>query len=332
MPHHPHARDHIDAQLHVITCCFNPVRYQSRWDLYANFEKHITDAGAQLHVIEAAFGERAHVIPPTTNSSGRVHHIPVRVDHLQEIWLKENLLNLALQRIPESAKYIAFVDADTLFTRPDIVEETIHQLQHFHVVQMFSDAIDLNPHFEPQQNVRQRSHMWCHVHGELGEDCYGRPSAKVSVNGGRIYRHPGFAWAWRREALNHVGGLMDHVLMGSADWHMAWALIGRVEETLSRQLSDPYKRRCRLWERRAMEHIKMNVGYVDGTILHHWHGKKRDRGYASRWSIMAKHGFDPDMDLKTDWQGVIRLTDTKPGLRDDIRAYMRARNEDSVDE
>jgi len=69
---------------------------------------------------------------------------------------------------------------------------------------------------------------------------------------------------------------------------------------------------------------------VPGTIMHHWHGPKAARGYATRWQIMTDNQYDPHTDLKKDWQGVIRLTDKKPKLRDDCRAYFRRRNEDSI--
>lgn len=329
--HHKHRRDAIYEPLHVVTCLFNPARYNSRWDLYTDFEKRMHDAGAVLHTIRATMGDRQHV----EKTDHRTHYIDLKVDHLQEIWLKENLLNLALQQIPEEAKYIAFVDADLSFVRSDIVDATLHALQHYHVVQMFSEAMDLGPtHNQAKEHgtARQMSHGWCHVNGRLGDDLYG--GAKVAVkdyDGKLIYRHPGFAWAWRRDAITNVGGLMEHVLLGSADWHMAWALIGRVEETLGCE-SASYKRLCLQWQRRAMDHIKGNVGYVDGMLMHYWHGRKSQRGYQTRWQIMAQHGFDPDSDLKKDWRGVLRLTDQKPGLRDAVRQYFKSRNEDSIDE
>lgn len=329
--HHKHQRTPIRSDLHVITCLFNPVGYSSRWDLYTDFERRMLDAGAKLYTIRAAFGEREH--PPKTDH--RTHYIDLRVDHQQEIWLKENLLNLALQHVPEDAKYIAFVDADVQFARADWVDATIHSLQHYHVVQMFSQVIDLGPTHMPAKEIGQNvqmSHGWCHVNNQLGDDMYG--AAKVAVKtkeGGLIYRHPGFAWAWRRDAVTHVGGLMEHVLLGSADWHMAWALIGRVEETFGPEATS-YKRLCLAWQRRAMEHVKGNLGYVDGLLMHYWHGRKSQRGYATRWKIMFDHAYDPDSDLKKDWRGVIRLTDMKPGLRDDVRAYFRARNEDGIEE
>ena len=41
--------------------------------------------------------------------------------------------------------------------------------------------------------------------------------------------------------------------------------------------------------------------------------------------ILADQGFDPGLDLARDAQGVLALTDRKPGLRDAILAYFRAR-------
>jgi hypothetical protein len=330
VPHSKHARDAVHHPLHVVTCLFNPARYNSRIDLFHDFEKRVHDAGATLTVVRAQVGDRQHY----AQSDVRTNYIDLRVDHLQEIWLKENLLNIGVSRLPENAKYIAFLDADVNFVRADWVDATLHALQQYHVVQMFSEAVDLGPtHALAKEHGRakQMSHAWCYVNDKLGDDLYGGAKVCVNDNGQLIYRHPGFAWAWRREALVHVGGLMDHVLLGSADWHMAWALLGKVEETLGAE-SESYKRLCMIWQRRAMEHIKGNLGYVDGLLMHYWHGSKSDRGYQTRWKIMADHQFNPDTDLKKDWQGVLRLTDQKPGLRDDVRAYFRARNEDSIDE
>ena len=329
-PHHKHRRDAVHEPLYVVTCIFNPARFNSRIDLFYDFERRMHEAGVQLTVVRAAVGDRQHY----ERSDPRTNYIDLRVDHLQEIWLKENLLNLGVQRLPEDAKYIAFIDADVQFARADWVDATIHALQQYHVVQMFSQVLDLGPTHLPAKEIGdnlQMSHGWCHVNNKLGDDLYGAAKVTVKVGDKLLYRHPGFAWAWRRDALVNVGGLMEHVLLGSADWHMAWGLLGRVEETLGPE-SASYKRICHHWQRRAMEHIKGNLGYVDGMLLHYWHGRKSQRGYQTRWKIMFDHRFDPDTDLKKDWQGVIRLTDQKPGLRDDVRAYFRARNEDSVDE
>ena len=120
-------------------------------------------------------------------------------------------------------------------------------------------------------------------------------------------------------------------ILGAGDRHMAHALIGTVKKTIHSKLSQAYAQDLIMWESRAEKHIKRNVGYVPGLLLHHWHGKKRDRRYADRWKIIINNNYDPRLDLKEDWQGLWQLTDRNFKLRDEIRAYFRARNEDSID-
>jgi hypothetical protein len=54
----------------------------------------------------------------------------------------------------------------------------------------------------------------------------------------------------------------------------------------------------------------------------------KQRGYGSRDEILIRHAFEPTLDLRPDWQGVLQLNPDKVGLRDDIRAYFLSRNED----
>ena len=54
-----------------------------------------------------------------------------------------------------------------------------------------------------------------------------------------------------------------------------------------------------------------------------------------RWKILTENQFNPNTDIKRDWQGLFQLEDhgdmRSIKLRDDIRKYFRARNEDSID-
>lgn len=49
----------------------------------------------------------------------------------------------------------------------------------------------------------------------------------------------------------------------------------------------------------------------------------------SRWEILIEHQFDPDADVYVNSYGVTELKDTKPAMRDAIKAYFKQRNEDS---
>ena len=100
-------------------------------------------SGVSLTVVECAFGEEDHVC----QTEGAVH-IPVRAR--TRVWNKECLLNIGIHRTPE-AKYIAWIDADVIFRRPDWALATLHALQHYDVVQPWSDALDLGPNGELMQ-------------------------------------------------------------------------------------------------------------------------------------------------------------------------------------
>jgi hypothetical protein len=280
--------------------------------LYHQFAQKIAaQPNVNLVTVEMAFGGRDHTL-----SSAPGKHIQVRGHN--ELWHKENLLNIGIQSLPHDWKYVAWLDADIAFARPDWAIETIHQLQHYHVVQMFSHAVDLGPNHE-FQNVH-KSFMFCYAHG-IGD---------IPQRYGSIW-HSGFAWAMRREAYDAVGGLIDTAILGAADRNIATALVGNVGISLPPGLTAGYRRPIERWQELAEQHIKRNVGYVPGTVIHDWHGKKADRKYKDRWQILIRNQFNPDTDLVRNYQGVMHLAGNKQQLRDDLRNYFRSRNEDSID-
>lgn len=300
----------INHPLYVLTCISNPARFESRYRLYHQFADHIQGSGAILYTAELAHGERPFMVTEADNP----HHLQLRGQH--ELWHKENLLCLLAQRLPADWRYLAWIDADIHFCRPDWVQETLQALQHYAVIQPWGQCSDLGPSGE-HLKLHNSFLSVLHTHA-LGLLDYGQAG------------HPGYAWACTRSAWDTLGGLIDFAALGSADRHMAYALVGRVHDSASKGLSEAYLRRLSAWQARA-QLLRRNVGHVPGLILHHWHGKKKDRGYGDRWQILVRHGFDPDLDLVRDAQGIYQLSDRSPELRDGIRAYFRSRNEDSVD-
>jgi hypothetical protein len=111
-------------------------------------------------------------------------------------------------------------------------------------------------------------------------------------------------------------------------------MIGKVEGALGEAkvgLTSAYNNSIRVWQERASRVLQKNIGYVDTTILHHWHGKKKDRQYFDRNKVMIESKFDPEIDLIRDTRGVLRFGSNNLKLRDGLRAYFRQRNEDSID-
>jgi hypothetical protein len=306
-----------DATLHVACAYSNPCRWRTRRVLMNDFRRHMQGSpNVALHVAELAYGER-----PFEVTGADPLDIQLQTSH--ELWHKENILNLAIQRFPPDWKYGAIIDGDFHMTRPDWALEAIHQLQHFDFVQLFSSYADLSAEHRPYRLMK--SFAWNHVNqgwtaaqSQAGYGGYGAISPGAT----------GGAWAFRRSAFDAVGGLLDVCVLGSADWHMAFGLAGAFNPAPETSLcSWPYIQAVERWQVRAAV-LQQNIGCVDNHAIHHFHGSKVFRSYGERWKILRDHHFDPNTDLVRDWQGIWQLAGNKPRLRDAIRGYFRARNED----
>lgn len=305
-------------QLHVVAARANPLRWKTPDKIYQEWAQHILDSGAKLTVIECQYGERGF-----TAAFPGVNHIGVRASTM--CWSKENLLNLAIARLPD-AKYICWSDSDVFFREARWVDETLHALQLYGIVQPWVQALDLGPHGE----IMQLHQSFCFQFHKLGSAGVIPSAPKMwKFNGGPYdYPHSGYCWAATRQALDWLGGLFEVGGMGSGDHHMALGLVGGAEKSLPGKVSSSYRDAVMRWQARAMQHINGNIGFVPGVIEHRFHGRKADRKYIDRWDMFMDHGFDPVTDLKKNTYGVIEWAGNKPELRREFDNYLRSRNED----
>lgn len=320
---------------HLVVCLpyANPVRYKSRPRLYKLIAENMAEAGAHVITTEAIFGER----PPEVTDKNNPRHLQVR--GVDELWLKENTLNLAINHASKlfpDWKYLAWVDADVMPMTGSVkhwLMETVQQLQHYHVVQMFKHAVDLGPNGEiisaPMESFMSKYiHSGCvkPIKGGFWEGSYYME-----------HGHPGYAWSATREALDNMSGpmggpLIEFAILGAADRHMALGLVGCMEQSFE-HLNKEYRHALMQWQVRADRWIKRDVGYVPGSLYHFFHGPKRARGYTDRWKILRDNSFDPMLDLTRDAQGLLKLEtwdERQIKLRDQIRAYFRSRSEDDL--
>jgi hypothetical protein len=330
--------------LHVVAAYSNPFRWQTRRELALDFRKHMEAApNVELHFIELAYGDR-----PFEVTDPALHPNDVQFRSSAELFHKENLLNLGVQRLPPGWRYGAVIDADFHFTRYDWALEAIHQLQHHDWVQLFSIYQNLDGEVVPgagHRPVGQPSNGFAYgFHrsgGRIPEAwCAGMAEpysgALASAKAVPWLGAPGGAWAFRRSAWDAVGGLMERCILGSGDWYAAFGLAGyvldhNVENRLGKKsaLYQPaYLKYVRDWQERARDAFHGNIGYVDCFAVHHFHGPLAKRGYAERDTILVDNAFDPFADVHPDWQGVLQLTPRKSRLRDDVRRYFLSRNED----
>jgi len=311
--------------LHVVGCYANPMRWHSRLERYLEWEEHMLDSGVQLHVVDCTYGDRDWDVSGRPNHSKYVDYIQVKADAGALVWNKESLLNLGInQGVPNHAKYVAWIDADIFFRRPDWAIETLHALQHYHIIQPWEDCLDLGP----KGSLLATYRSFCRQYWRRVPMRAGNAGKGIA---GYEYAHTGYCWAARLRTLENLGLLIETAALGAADHHMAWALLGRVDWTIPLHCTPGYKRPIKLWEKRALRYVNLNIGFLHGHVIEHkWHGRKSERGYVERWKIFERNRFDPDTDLRRNGWGVLELDDAeKPQLRHDLDAYFRLRNEDS---
>ncbi len=305
------------SELCAVTTLYNPGNYKSRWRLYEEFRRRIEQSGITLYTVELATGDQEFRVTDKSDP----YNIQVRSEH--ELWYKENLVNIALQRLPQRWDLVAWLDADILFVRPDWVSATKEKLKQHSFVQMFSQVLDLGPHFE-FLGVRE-GFVYRYLMGDE-KSCGGGQDVMTNSIG-----ETGFAWAARRDVLEAMGGLLETSILGSNDYFMAKALVGAVTPEMTRMPDSNYATSLMEWQQKCEKLTRHDIGYVDTTILHYWHGRRKDRGYDHRWRILVENQFDPRVDLKRNAEGLLELTNRSASLREAIRSYFRSRNEDSTE-
>lgn len=318
--------DRIHEPLYVVTTVFNSPRFRTRWELYEDFRRMVKISGAILYTVEVAFGHRDFAVTQADDPTD------LQLSTTSEIWIKENAINLGVQRLPRTWQYVAWVDSDIRPVRDDWDDEIIHALQHYAVIQPWTQSLDLTSDYEisiePPFHALQRSVGWAAREGKpIRPSPYyygGRPEAH--------FYHPGYMWATKRDVWDGLGGLLDFAILGSADNYMAQSLLGQVESIIPKGASPAYRRGILEWQDRALAVAKKNIGATDGLILHHYHGSKASRGYSTRNQIIEDTAFDPETDLRRNAEGVWQLghrTDARSlEIRDRTRQYFHARRED----
>lgn len=307
--------------LHVIGVIQNTVRWQSRYRLYREWLKEMcATPNVKVHIVEATYGDRH---PECNDDVLDFNYLEVRTH--SEVWLKENLINLAVKNLlPSDWKYMAWVDCDVHFRNPDWAMATMQQLQHYNIVQPWRHANDLDFH----GNIMN---TWT----SFGSLCAsGKPMWHDKSKGDHYtYAHSGYAWACNRYFYENVEKLPDFNIVGAGDHLMAWACVNKVDATMPKHISAGYRLACEDWERKAFFACAGMVGFTPGRIEHAWHGSKVKRQYWSRWDILTKNHYDPSKDLSYDSQGVIRLSGhNKFKIEHAIMRYNRERQEDAIND
>ena len=259
-------------QLYAITTVYNPAGYELRFRLYREFAKRLEKCGVALYTVELATGDQDFAVTDAEDP----RHIRLRSPHT--LWYKENLINIAIARLPSDWEYVAWLDADIQFLRPAWVTQTIAELQQRAFVQLFSHMVDLGPNFEAlgvSESVALRL-----ARGAGQEEA--------------LQGSSGFAWAARRRELEALGGLIDWSIVGSGDYFFARGLIGAITPELDAKAGFGFGKQIPGMAGAMPDAFRWPNRLRPLGNRYFWHGRQSDRGYTARWKLLVDNDFDPD--------------------------------------
>jgi hypothetical protein len=298
----------------VISSFFNPNRYKTKTRNCRSFISSLERSNLNYVMVECSFGAQKYAL----KESPRV----LRVRTTDVMWQKERLLNIALQHVPKTCSKVAWIDCDVLFVNKDWAKETCELLNNYKIIQPFEFAIRL-------------------AKGATSFSGDGEPYrsfASVLKNNpvvlGRgtfaLHGHTGFAWASHKDLLQRYG-LYDAGIAGTGDHTMAHAFAGDWDgKCIARIIGQNprFYRHYVNWSRRIYQSVRAQIGYVEGTLLHLWHGDVKNRRYVERDTYLEKYRYDPYKDIALDKNGCWKWNNGQHELKKWAREYFTLRQED----
>lgn len=277
----------------IIACYFNPqnnIYRKKAFDIWYQSIKHLNH-----RIIECSIAGSDYQLPNNSNF--------VRVETETLLWHKATLLNKLIWEIIEEGKYsfVFWLDTDIIFQNKNWLVEGCDQLKTVDVIQPFSYCTHLERdqlQSPPSQiseiemavndpilyaKTYKSWHSFCsniECIDTVDEDY--NMTFRIDSKNYDIHGHVGFAWGATTKCLQKIGGLFDKALVGGADHIMAHAFANHVPcSCIERSFGDNLPE-IKNWTEKAAMYVNRNIGYVNGRLLHIWHGDIEKREYFKR--------------------------------------------------
>jgi hypothetical protein len=295
----------------AITAYFDPFGTKSRLAAFREFRRRLR---LPLVAVELCYGDASDLERDDAD-------VLIRLSGEAILWQKERLLNIALQALPSRCDTVAWLDGDIVFAREDWAAEAQRVLDRCALLQPFSRLRYLRRHATPEdytesvveETFDSAARRW--AEGSLPDESF-----RVAGSSGRFKYAPGMAWVTRRELLERCGGLYDAAVLGYADKLMLAAACGRQADAAQATRMNPGERRhYEPWARQFHQAVGGRISYVEGDLLHLWHGDLAHRGYSDRYLGVDRFEFEPTADIGQTEEGVWRWSSDKPGLHSHVR-------------
>lgn len=245
-------------------------------------------------------------------------HLRFQVPH--RLWVKENLVNLAVKALPDDWSSFVALDCDVLFCNDRWIEESRKLLTYCDVIQPWYDYYEINRYGTIRQVLN------------LERGLHRRSFASHAVTQQPTKGNSGFAWGFSRRFFKRIGSLFDHHIAGGGDAFFACCASQSYDISGLVARGFPVEYACVICKDAAAYAEKwqgVQVGCVSGSILHLFHGKVAVRNYQNRHLFLADLGYSPASDITYTSDGVLQLSDSGLRLCSGFDSYFKERNDQS---
>jgi hypothetical protein len=295
--------------LYIIVPYFNFLDWQSNKNNLFNF-LNLNNFPSNAKVVLA----EGYIDNQLEDHSNKVYkHLKFKLKNI--FWVKENLINLAINNLPKDWQFAVWIDRDVVFKTDSWVNESIEKLKQSDVIQPWNKLFYLNEDNKtPNTNNPYLSIFY--TKSDKNQPC---------IAGG----HSGMGWGINRNFYNKIGKILDWLIIGGADRVLAFCCGIKDKEKLKLLpilQTDGMKKEISNYAQ-AFENVKYD--YVNATIHHHPHGDLRERGYRLRKYILNDNNFDPSKDIFYNSEGIIEFSEEWANKAStQIEHFFRLRNED----
>lgn len=289
--------------LAVLTTYFDPRGYKLPRQHYHQFAASLSLQRVPLFTVECAFDDRPFVL-----EGEHVYHIRASA----RCWQKERILNELERHVPAQYTKLAWIDADIVFRRRDWYDATRAALDTHVLAQLFDE------------------YAWLDRAGQPPTVLESAALAGFAQKGGPYIltfdRHPGFAWAIRREVWQSLGGLFDIAGTTAGDSAMCCAALGL--DTIFKMLAVGQTAMGRARYAAWRKAVCKKATWIPGRVEHLWHGNRNDRRYAAFEATLKKISFNPQLDMHIGPTGAWEFTKTPSAFAKVCAEYFAMRKED----
>jgi len=307
-----------DSPIWAITSYYNPVGYKSRFENYQIFKQTVE---IPLVTVELSFTGEFQL---TENDCD----ILVQISGGDVMFQKERLLNIALSHVPDSVPYVAWWDCD-LYLEKNWWCKAAEELEKHKMIQLFSEFYDLPPNtlpmnFDTKKVVPHLPTAKILQGGFSAAEVCKRKTSR-SIEGGHLF---GVAWAGHTKTMKKYG-LYDAQIVGGGDRAVCYAALGQFDLLRTMlEFNDKRWKHYLDWSRLFYSEIKGDIGFIEASAFHLWHGEIVNRQYFTRHEEFYQYNFDPTIDIALSDEGAWRWNSDKPEMHRFFERFFQKRSED----